>query len=76
MVLHRLDEDKAVVATSKVDIGSLMVLFVEYANSLGRDEQALRIKTAMCQMCEALMRKKAAFSFSNELRVRNRLFQP
>lgn len=75
MVLHRLDEDKAVVATSKVDIGSLMVLFVEYANSLGRDEQALRIKTAMCQMCEALMRKKAAFSFSNELRVRNRLFQ-
>uniref|UniRef100_V5ET08 Ras GTPase activating protein RasGAP n=2 Tax=Kalmanozyma brasiliensis (strain GHG001) TaxID=1365824 RepID=V5ET08_KALBG len=75
MVLNRLDEAKAASSTSKVDIGSLMVLFVEYANSLGRDEQALRIKAAMCQMCEALMRKKAAFSFSNELRVRNRLFQ-
>ncbi|TKY89213.1 hypothetical protein EX895_001744 [Sporisorium graminicola] len=75
MVLARLDEVKTSSSTSKVDIGSLMVLFVEYANSLGRDEQALRIKTAMCQMCEALMRKKAAFSFSNELRVRNRLFQ-
>ncbi|SPO22404.1 related to Neurofibromin [Ustilago trichophora] len=75
MVLNRLDEVKSSPSTSKVDIGSLMVLFVEYANSLGRDEQALRIKTAMCQMCEALMRKKAAFCFSNELRVRNRLFQ-
>ncbi|SNX82669.1 related to Neurofibromin [Melanopsichium pennsylvanicum] len=75
MVLNRLDELKASPSTSKVDIGSLMVLFVEYTNSLGRDEQALRIKTAMCQMCEALMRKKAAFCFSNELRVRNRLFQ-
>ncbi|CDR87933.1 related to Neurofibromin [Sporisorium scitamineum] len=75
MVLTRLNEDKTSSSTSKVDIGSLMVLFVEYANSLGRDEQTLRIKTAMCQMCEALMRKKAAFSFSNELRVRNRLFQ-
>ncbi|CBQ70693.1 related to Neurofibromin [Sporisorium reilianum SRZ2] len=75
MVLARLDEVKTSSATCKVDIGSLMVLFVEYANSLSRDEQALRIKTAMCQMCEALMRKKASFSFSNELRVRNRLFQ-
>ncbi|GAC96962.1 RasGAP group protein [Pseudozyma hubeiensis SY62] len=75
MVLNRLDETRASSSTSKVDIGSLMVLFVEYANSLVRDEQALRIKTAMCQMCEILMRKKEAFSFSNELRVRNRLFQ-
>lgn len=75
MVLNRLDESKASPSTSKVDIGSLMVLFVEYANSLGRDEQALRIKTAMCQMCGTLMRKKAAFCFSHELRVRNRLFQ-
>ncbi|SOV02504.1 related to neurofibromin [Ustilago sp. UG-2017a] len=75
MVLQRLNETKPSPATSKVDIGSLMVLSVEYVNSLGRDEQALRIKTAMCQLCEAMMRKKAAFCFSNELRVRNRLFQ-
>lgn len=75
MILNRLDEAKAPASTTKVDIGSLMVLFVEYANSLVRDEQALRIKTAMCQMCELLMRKKEAFCFSNELRVRNRLFQ-
>ena len=61
--------------SSSVDIGSLMVLYAEYANSLGKNEQALRIKTAMCQMCEALMRKKSYFTFSNELRVRNRLFQ-
>ncbi|PWN51037.1 hypothetical protein IE53DRAFT_314631 [Violaceomyces palustris] len=73
MVLSRMNEISE--ATSSVDIGSLMVLYVEYANSLGRNEQALRIKASMCQMCEALMRKKSFFAFTNELRVRNRLFQ-
>ncbi len=62
-------------ATLGVDIGSLMVLYVEYVNSLGRTDQALRIKISMCQLCDSLMAKKTSFLFSNELRVRNRLFQ-
>ena len=62
-------------ATLGVDIGSLMVLYVEYVNSLGRKDQALRIKISMCQLCEALMEQKSSFLFTNELRVRNRLFQ-
>ncbi|CAO1638983.1 unnamed protein product [Sympodiomycopsis kandeliae] len=61
--------------TAGVDIGSLMVLFVEYVNSLGKRPHALRIKTSMCQLCGALMAKKSFFAFNNELRVRNRLFQ-
>ncbi|KDN38513.1 hypothetical protein K437DRAFT_22753 [Tilletiaria anomala UBC 951] len=73
MVLNRMSAQAD--ATTNVDIGSLMVLYVEYVNSLGRKDQALRIKVAMCQLCETLMSKKAAFLFSNELRVRNRLFQ-
>ncbi|PWN42984.1 hypothetical protein IE81DRAFT_366164 [Ceraceosorus guamensis] len=73
MVLNRMTAGTE--ATNTVDIGSLMVLYVEYVNSLGRKEQAVRIKTSMCHLCEALMHKKSFFAFSNELRVRNRLFQ-
>ncbi|KAK0540963.1 Ras GTPase activating protein ira2 [Tilletia horrida] len=73
MVVKRMTEPNE--ATSTVDIGSLMVLYVEYVNSLGRREQAIRIKTAMCLLCEALMGKKEYFAFAHELRVRNRLFQ-
>lgn len=73
MVLKRMEEQPE--WTISVDIGSLMVLFVEYVNCLGKKPHALRIKTAMCQLCGALMQKKSFFAFNNELRVRNRLFQ-
>ncbi|CAD6915554.1 unnamed protein product [Tilletia controversa] len=73
MVVKRMMEANE--ATSSVDIGALMVLYVEYVNSLGRREQAIRIKTAMCSLCEALMGKKQLFAFPHEVRVRNRLFQ-
>ncbi|KAE8216200.1 hypothetical protein CF327_g640 [Tilletia walkeri] len=72
-VVKRMSEANE--ATASVDIGALMVLYVEYVNSLGRREQAIRIKTAMCSLCEALMSKKQYFAFAHELRVRNRLFQ-
>ncbi|KAK0555397.1 Ras GTPase activating protein ira2 [Tilletia horrida] len=73
MVVKRMEENSDVTAT--VDIGALMILYVEYVNSIGRKEQSLRIKTAMCSLCEALMTKRQCFSFPHELRVRNRLFQ-
>jgi len=73
LVVKRMTEPNE--STSSVDIGALMVLYVEYVNSLGRREQAIRIKTAMCLLCEALMGKKHFFAFPHELRVRNRLFQ-
>lgn len=59
----------------RVDIGSLMVLYVEYANALGKKEQPLRIKLAVACLCATLLKHKASFAFSNELPVRNRLFQ-
>ncbi|CAO1614414.1 unnamed protein product [Parajaminaea phylloscopi] len=74
LVLNRLDETSAE-WTSHVDVGSLMVLYVEYVNALGRREQAIRIKTSMCQLCQAFLDKKSLFAFRNELRVRNRLVQ-
>lgn len=73
MVLNRMEEMAE--ATANVDVGSLMVLYVEYVNSLGKGEQALRIKTTLCQLCESFMKRKSSFAFTNELRVRNRLFQ-
>lgn len=73
MVLNRMEEMTE--ATAAVDVGSLMVLYVEYVNSLGKEEQALRIKTTLCQLCESFMKRKSSFAFTNELRVRNRLFQ-
>lgn len=59
----------------RVDIGSLMVLYVEYANALGKKEQPLRIKLAVARLCATLLKHKASFAFSNEHPVRNRLFQ-
>lgn len=59
----------------RVDIGSLMVLYVEYANALGKKEQPLRIKLAVAKLCATLLKHKASFAFSNESHVRNRLFQ-
>lgn len=59
-----------------VDIGAVLVLCVEYLNSLNkRDVQGLRIKTSLCQLCQGIMEKKSYFSFLNELKVRNRIFQ-
>ncbi|PWN19235.1 hypothetical protein BCV69DRAFT_313979 [Microstroma glucosiphilum] len=72
-VLARQDEGS--IWTGSVDIGSLMVLYVDYINALGNKEQAVRIKTSVCQLCVTLMAKKAFFAFPHELRIRNRLFQ-
>lgn len=74
MVLARMPAEP-LEATLHVDIGALMVLFVEYLNSLTKRDQAARVRALMCQLCEQLMEKKNHFTFNNELRVRNRLFQ-
>ncbi|UZJ51578.1 hypothetical protein CBS101457_000898 [Exobasidium rhododendri] len=74
MVLTRMPADAAD-ATLHVDIGALMILLVEYLNALTKRDQAARVRALMCQLCEQLMEKKSYFTFTNELRVRNRLFQ-
>lgn len=74
MVLDRMKEPTE--GTLDVDIGAVLVLCVEYLNSLSkRDTQGLRIKTSLCQLCQGIMAKKAYFAFLNELKVRNRIFQ-
>lgn len=75
MVLQRMSTDSITEVTSHVDIGAVMVLFAEYLNALNNRDQAARIRASMCQLCEQLMEKKHYFTFNNELRVRNRLFQ-
>lgn len=73
MVLGRMTEPNE--STINVDVGALMVLYVEYLNAITKREQAARIRTSMCLLCESFMEKKAFFTFANEIRVRNRLFQ-
>jgi neurofibromin 1 len=66
---------KANEATANVDIGALMVLYIEYLNAITNREQAVRIRHLMCTLCETFLIKRSFFTFSNEVRVRNRLFQ-
>jgi hypothetical protein len=73
LILKRIEETSE--SLLAVDLGKLILNFAKYLNSLDKSAISLRIKTAMCQLCEVLMSKRDYISLRQEIKFRNQLLE-
>jgi neurofibromin 1 len=72
-IVDRLDDSQDTFFS--VDFGSLALNLARYVHSLKDDITVLRMKIKICQLCEAVTRKKEMLNLRHDVRVRNHLFQ-
>ena len=68
-------EDFTTITTGSVDLGSLILSFIQFINSLipnpGSVQTFLRMKVKMCQLIEVMVTKKEIISLRQDIRFRN-----
>ncbi|KAI9491357.1 hypothetical protein BDB00DRAFT_874401 [Zychaea mexicana] len=73
LVLDRMDD--AVDNLFTVDFSGLISQYAQYLNKLGSNQQSMKIKIKMCQLCEVLMIRKDRITLRQEFRLRNKLLE-
>lgn len=73
LVLDRMDD--AVDNLFAVDFSGLISQYAQYLNKLGSNQQSMKIKIKMCQLCEVLMVRKDRITLRQEFRLRNKLLE-
>lgn len=73
LVLDRMDDTVDNLFT--VDFSGLISQYAQYLNKLGSNQQSMKIKIKMCQLCEVLMDRKDRITLRQEFRLRNKLLE-
>lgn len=73
LVLDRMDDTVDNLFT--VDFSGLISQYAQYLNKLGSNQQSMKIKIKMCQLCEVLMARKDRITLRQEFRLRNKLLE-
>ncbi|KAI9261580.1 hypothetical protein BDA99DRAFT_547292 [Phascolomyces articulosus] len=73
LVLDRMDDTVDNLFT--VDFSGLISQYAQYLNKLGSNQQSMKIKIKMCQLCEVLMLRKDRITLRQEFRLRNKLLE-
>ncbi|KAI8137099.1 hypothetical protein BJV82DRAFT_547510 [Fennellomyces sp. T-0311] len=73
LVLDRMDDTVDNLFT--VDFSGLISQYAQYLNKLGSNQQSMKIKIKMCQLCEVLMIRKDRITLRQEFRLRNKLLE-
>jgi neurofibromin 1 len=72
-IVDRLDDSHNTFFS--VDFGSLALDLARYVHSLKDGIIILRVKIKICQLCEAVTRKRELLNLRHDVRIRNHLFQ-
>ncbi len=74
-MVERLDSPQDLVAASSVHLGSLTLSFAKFIVDRTDSATSLRIKIRICQLSEAVMRRKEHLNLRDDVLIRNQLLE-
>lgn len=74
-LVERLDTPSDLGAASSVHLGALTLHFAKFLDSVSDSPSSLRVKIKICQLCEAVTRRKEHLNLRDDVRIRNQLLE-
>ncbi|OAA76331.1 Ras GTPase activator [Akanthomyces lecanii RCEF 1005] len=74
-MVERLDTPQDLAAASSVHLGSLTLSFAKFIADTADSSTSLRIKIRICQLSEAVMRRKEHLNLRDDVLIRNQLLE-
>jgi neurofibromin 1 len=74
-LVERLITPSELGAASSVHLGSLALSFAKFLDGISDTPSSLRVKIKVCQLCEAVTKKKEHLNLRDDVRIRNQLLE-
>ncbi|KAI0403526.1 GTPase [Xylaria palmicola] len=74
-LVEKLESPSELGAAACLDFSSLGLEFVKFLDGVAENAASLRVKIKVCQLCEAVTRKKEHLNFRDDVRKRNQLLE-
>jgi neurofibromin 1 len=74
-LVERLDTPSDLGAASSVHLGALTLNFAKFLDGVADTPSSLRVKIKICQLCEAVTKRKEHLNLRDDVRIRNQLLE-
>lgn len=74
-LVEKLDTPSDLGAASSVHLGTLTLNFTKFLDGVPDTESSLRVKIKVCQLCEAVTKRKEHLNLRDDVRIRNQLLE-
>ncbi|KAI1472094.1 uncharacterized protein F4812DRAFT_416560 [Daldinia caldariorum] len=74
-LIERLQTPSELGAASAINFGSIGLSFAKFLDGVADNAASMRVKIKICQMCEAVNRKKEHLNLRDDVRKRNQLLE-
>ena len=74
-LVERLDSPSDLGAASSVHLGALTLNFAKFLDGVSDTPNSLRVKIKICQLCEAVTKRKEHLNLRDDVRIRNQLLE-
>ncbi|KAB5585388.1 hypothetical protein GE09DRAFT_24575 [Coniochaeta sp. 2T2.1] len=74
-LVERLDTPSDLGAASSVHLGALTLNFAKFLDGVADSPSSLRVKIKICQLCEAVTKRKEHLNLRDDVRIRNQLLE-
>ncbi|KAI1325648.1 GTPase [Xylariaceae sp. FL0255] len=74
-IVEKLETPSDLTAAASIDFSSLGLSFVKFLDGATENATSLRVKTKICQLCEAITKKKQHLNFRDDVARRNQLLE-
>ncbi len=74
-LVERLDSPSDLGAASSVHLGALTLNFARFLDGVSDSSSSLRVKIKICQLCEAVTKRKEHLNLRDDVRIRNQLLE-
>ncbi len=74
-LVERLDSPSDLGAASSVHLGALTLNFAKFLDGVADTPSSLKVKIKICQLCEAVTKRKEHLNLRDDVRIRNQLLE-
>ena len=72
---ERLESPSDLAAAASVHLGSLTLNFARFLDGIAKTTDTLRVKIRVCQLCDAVIKRKEHLNLRDDTRIRNQLLE-
>ncbi|KAL0940809.1 GTPase-activator protein for Ras-like GTPase [Colletotrichum truncatum] len=74
-LVERLESPSDLGAASSIHLGALALNFAKFLDGVNDSNNTLRVKIKVCQLCEAVTKRKEHLNLRDDVRIRNQLLE-
>lgn len=74
-LVERLESPSDLGAASAIHLGALALNFAKFLDGIADSTNTLRVKIKVCQLCEAVTKRKEHLNLRDDVRIRNQLLE-